>query len=310
MRVVEIIRRPRDDERSKLVAFVDRMALARGARPLSDHLWLDLNSDDDTGCTAVTVADETGVIAMAQISAGNDSSSLEAIVDDDVQDARRVHDDAVETAVDTFRRDGGGRLWWWVDDAGDEDHSLAEAVGLSPQRELYEMRRSLPLDRSASVATRSFVPGHDDDAWIAVNNRAFTDHGEQGGWTIDTLASRVGEPWFDSDGFRLHERDGQLAAFCWTKLHTEHDPVLGEIYVIAVDPAFHGQGLGTQLTLAGLDSIAERGVTTAMLYVDADNTPAVALYQRLGFTIHRTRHAFSGDLADARSPDSQIPQGA
>ncbi len=309
MRAVEIIRRPRDAERSKLIAFVDRMTLARGARPLSDHLWLDLNSADDDGFTAVTVEDETGVIAMAQISAGNDSFSLEALVDD-VQDARRVLDDAVETAVDTFRRNGGGRLWWWVDNAGPEDHAFAGAIGLSPQRELYEMRRSLPLDRSASITTRSFVPGQDDEAWIAVNNGAFAEHAEQGGWTVDTLASRVAEPWFDSDGFRLHESDGQLAAFCWTKLHTDHDPVLGEIYVIAVDPAFHGQGLGTELTLAGLDSIAGRGVTTAMLYVDAHNTPAVALYRRLGFTIYRTRHAFSADLSDAQSTDSPIPQGA
>ena len=89
-----------------------------------------------------------------------------------------------------------------------------------------------------------------------------------------------------------------LAGFCWTKIHppTDTDPELGEIYVIGVDPDFHGTGLGKQLTLAGLDSISDRGVTTADLYVDAGNAPAKGLYDRLGFHIHRTRTAFTGDV--------------
>jgi mycothiol synthase len=72
--------------------------------------------------------------------------------------------------------------------------------------------------------------------------------------------------------------------------------VIGEIYVIAVDPDHHGRGLGRQLTLAGLDSMSRRGITEASLYVDADNVAAVALYDALGFTIHRTRRAFAGDF--------------
>ena len=125
---------------------------------------------------------------------------------------------------------------------------------------------------------------------------AFAAHREQGGWDRETLQQREQEPWFDPDGFLLHERDGRLAGFCWTKLHTDHDPPLGEIYVIAVDPDFHGLGLGKQLTLAGLDSIARRGIAIGMLYVDADNTAAVRLYDRLGFTVHRTDRAYVGDI--------------
>ena len=129
-----------------------------------------------------------------------------------------------------------------------------------------------------------------------MNNRAFAEHGEQGGWTTDALALRMAEPWFDASGFRVHDIDGRLAAFCWTKLHYELDPVVGEIYVIAVDPDFHGRGLGKQLTLAGLDSIAARGITEANLYVDADNVAAVGLYEALGFSIHRSRQAYAGDF--------------
>jgi mycothiol synthase len=302
MRVVEIIRRPTDSERRRLVGFVDQMTTSLGARPLSDHLWLDLNTPGSDGLIAVTVADEAGVAGLAQISAANDSASLEVVIHPDVGDRRHVRDDLVETAADSYRRNGGGRLFWWVDDPDESDLELAARIGLTPARELFEMRRNLPLEQHTTVDTRTFVIGQDDSAWVTVNNRAFAEHGEQGGWTTDTLATRFAEPWFDANGFLLHERDGRLAGFCWTKLHSDREPVLGEIYVIAVDPDFHGHGLGRQLTLAGLDSIAARGVSTAMLFVDADNAPAVAMYERLGFTIHHTRQAFAGNLIGTHRP--------
>jgi len=294
MRVVEILRQPSAVERSGLVAFVDEVTSLLGERPLSDHLWLDLNAGGSEGFHGVRIADATATLAYAQISVANDSSTLEIVVRPGLGDERAVHDDAFESVVDSFRRAGGGTLSWWVDDAGDADQALAARHGLAPTRGLYEMRRRLPTDRRSAVATRSFIPGADDDAWLDVNNRAFAEHGEQGGWTRDTLRLRTAEGWFDPEGFRIHDREGTLAAFCWTKLHHELDPVIGEIYVIAVDPRYHGLGLGRELTLAGLDSIADRGITEANLYVDAHNTAAVGLYERLGFTIHRTRRAFTG----------------
>lgn len=240
----------------------------------------------------MVVRERESVLAIAQVSAANATALLEVVTDPSA--TVRERDDAIETAIDFHRRAGGDPVVWWLDDPTEHDHELAARFGLRPWRELFEMRRTLPHPDRATVPTRDFRPGVDDQTWLDVNNRAFAGHGEQGGWTADTLALRLAEPWFDPSGFRVHEGDdGVIDAFCWTKIHADADPVIGEIYVIAVDPSAHGRGLGRQLTLAGLDSIADRGVRIANLYVDAANAAAVALYARLGFDVHRRRVAFA-----------------
>lgn len=175
---------------------------------------------------------------------------------------------------------------WWVEGAGDEDDEIAGRAGLLRDRELYQMRRALPLDSHATVQVRPFVRGRDEEAWLALNNAAFHWHEEQSGWDRAQLEARMAEPWFDPAGFLLHERDGRLAAFCWTKEHRATVPAMGEIYVIAVHPDQHGLGLGRELTLAGLDHLAARTLPVAMLYVESSNASAVALYRSLGFEVH------------------------
>jgi mycothiol synthase len=191
----------------------------------------------------------------------------------------------------------GSERSWVVSGPDAATDAEALARGLHHRRDLYQLRVPLPLvDAAPAVATRALRPGTaDEGAWIQVNNRAFADHPDQSDYTIERLHARMAEPWFDPEGFLLHERDGQLAAFCWTKVHpaAAPDPVLGEIFVIAVDPAFQGLGLGRSMTVAGLDWLHHHGIDTAMLYVDAVNTTAVKLYASLGFTHHHTDRVYS-----------------
>ena len=272
-----------------------------GFQPLSDHLLLDLEEHGGQGFVAVLAYGETGALdAYAQLAGANMSTAIELLI----APAQRAWVDELTSqllrvAIDVVASDGGGRINWWVHHPDERTDVIAEGVGLKLGRRLLQMRRSLPIDVPGTVETRSFVVGRDEAEWLRVNNAAFHDHPEQGGWTIETLRRREAEPWFDPDGFRLHERDAKLAAFCWTKVHSNTEPPMGEIYVIAVDPAFHGHGLGKALTIAGLEHLAGQGLTAGMLHVDAGNTAAMSLYERLGFTVHHADHAYLADIASS-----------
>ena len=192
----------------------------------------------------------------------------------------------------------------WIFGATDSDDETFAAAGFRGERTLYEMRAPLPLPLAdavpwpAAIEVRSFEPGRDDAEWLRVNNRAFAKHTDQGGWTEATLRTRLNEPWFDPELFLLAFDGEGLAGFNWLKQHPAlaPDPPLGEIYVIGVDPRAQGTGLGRALALNGLRRAHSEGAAAAMLFCDAGNTSALALYRSLGFSVHRTDRAYVHDL--------------
>ena len=207
---------------------------------------------------------------------------------------RQGHGTALIDALVTGASGRGIRLWAHGDLPAAA--ALARTAGFTRVRALWQMRMSLagpPIGGPvlpAGITLRTFRRGRDEQAWLRVNRRAFADHPEQGSWTMADLELREAEPWFDPAGFFLAERDGELVGFHWTKVHQAEAgaPPIGEVYVVGVDPAAQGGGLGRALTLAGLAHLQGRGLEQVMLYVDESNEPAVKMYSALGFALRST----------------------
>lgn len=168
--------------------------------------------------------------------------------------------------------------------------ALARSAGFERFRSLHQLRRALsdPIPDPVppdGIVLRTFRVGEDEPAWLQLNARAFAHHSEQGAWTMRDLELREREPWFDPAGLFIAEQDGAMTGFHWTKVHPDGT---GEIYVLGVDPDAHGSGIGRALTSIGLRHLRDLGLDNVMLYVDGDNTAALAMYRRFGFTAWHT----------------------
>jgi len=296
-----------------VAAVTDLLAVAAeadGHRPLGEHQWIDLVQGGRAGFAGVIAWQEghPHPVGYAQVTRGGDSWAVEVVIDPHHRhtDGLSIGTDLLGGTVQVVAEEGGGHVHLWLPKPTELHDRIAAAVGLQRGRDLLQMRRPLPVPLEgmprAALELRAFVPGRDEDAWLDVNNRAFAWHPEQGGWDLPTLKARQAEAWFDPEGFLLHELDGVLAGFCWTKVHADHDPPLGEIYVIATDPDHAGQGLGRALVLAGLDHLAAEGLRVGMLYVDAENERAVGLYRDLGFEVDHIDRAYTGDVTPTADP--------
>lgn len=224
-----------------------------------------------------------------------------AVVDPDDQSGQLLIDPE-------YRRQGIGTALvqqsaaqtWWSFGTLPGARGLAEHLGLRPVRELLRMER--PLDAADCPTPQPRPDAHidpfttgDADALLALNAAAFADHPEQGAMDADDLADKQRQGWFEADDLLLaHDDQGRLLGFCWTKV----EDGIGEVYVLGVDPAAGGRGLGRWLLEHGLAHLAGR-TTTAELYVEAANTRVVQMYRRAGFTTANTDTLFGGGPVDA-----------
>ena len=156
------------------------------------------------------------------------------------------------------------------------------------------MRKILKLSRSLEAPIEhiahpyqfiTFYPEIHCEAWLDLNNTIFASHPDQGNWALADLENRMREPWFDPSGFFLCVNNGLIGGFCWTKIHKDfvNQAPIGELFVIGVDPEFARQGIGKAVCQEGLIYLRDKGLTTAILYVDEDNEAGIGLYKSLGF---------------------------
>jgi mycothiol synthase len=242
------------------------------------------------------------MIGYLQVDRGGDTASAELVVH---PGHRRQHTgsmllrtaerDARLPAVSGAPGQRGKPLRVWAHGDLPPARAFATAKGYDVARELLFLAR--PLSASVEPATavpdgfriRTFRPGTDDDAWVALNARAFADHPEQGRLTVDDLRDRMAEPWFDAAGFFLVEPTGGGApvAYLWTKVEPGGPDGArdGEVYAVGVDPSAQGRGLGGALTSVAVEHLASVGADRAVLYVDGDNAAARATYDRAGFAV-------------------------
>ncbi len=280
-------------ELDEVLALLDAAGDTDGVSPVSEHVLLHLRHGGDREAHNLLARDGAGrLTGYAHL----DATDL-------------VGGGAAELAVHPDHRGGGvggalvealqartddGRLRLWAHGRLPAAQALADRLGYREARVLWQMRRSLlselpAVDLPAGFTLRPFVVGQDEQAWTEVNNRAFADHPDQGGWSLTQIRTREKEPWFDPAGFLLAIEDGHIVGFHWTKVHGRgsgdhaHDPI-GEVYAIGVDPSMRGRRLGPALTAAGLRYLRGLGLAQVMLYVDESNSAAVGLYERLGFS--------------------------
>jgi mycothiol synthase len=316
---------------SEVREMLARAEQADGVGAVSETFRLALGPARDGVVHLLREAADGTLVGYAQVAqAGTPDAVAELVVDPDHR--RRGNGRAL---LDGVLAVGAQSVWahGMLPAAG----ALARAAGLVVTRELYVMNR--PLTAADEVdpvlpqgfAVRAFEPGKDDERWVALNAAAFASHPEQGRLTVEDLHERMAQPWFDPAGLLLvvDESTGTVVAFHWTKVETSAlslreaaenavEPRVerllvgkvrkgkGEVYVVGVDPAYQGRGLGGPVTRLRLAHHARLGLAEVELYVDGDNTAARRTYERLGF-VDAAVHAQYGTAPSAPLTGTSTP---
>ena len=153
---------------------------------------------------------------------------------------------------------------------------------------------ALPADYALLAWSEQMIPLHAD-----VKFRCFAE--EMDASVFPCLSSRAGCKRLMAE---IAARDGFLPSTTWLVQHwPEHNrrPEIcgtiqgvsegggyGAIQNVGITPEHRGRGLGAILVWQSLQGFKQAGLSRVFLEVTAQNTPAIRLYQRLGFRKTKT----------------------
>ncbi|MFI5715382.1 mycothiol synthase [Nocardia sp. NPDC051750] len=297
---------PAGGRAGEVSALLDAAAAADGVAPVSEQGLLALRGDAPV--RHLLALREGAVAGYASLTPAHDEhpAMAEAAVAP-AQRGRGIGRELVAAALAA----GGAGARIWAHGKLPAAQAVADRLDLVAARELWQMRRSLATPELPDVVipddliVRTYAGPADDAELLRVNNAAFDWHPEQGGWTDGELAARRAESWFDPAGVFLAfaaDDPHRLLGFHWTKIHHDERPPAGEVYVVGIDPAAQGRGLGRLLTLIGLHHLRDAGLGEVLLYTEADNTAAVHTYNRLGFAPAHIDIAYTAPDGIGRPP--------
>jgi len=240
--------------------------------PIAEHILLHLRHGGDKADSHLLVEQENQVIGYAHLDQTDlvAGPSVELVVDPKFRGAgvgKQILSKAIEIC--------GQELRLWVHGDQPAANALATSFGFEKIRTVLQMSRALTdiqqlpkvnkNEIDQDIVIRSFLPGIDSDSWLSLNNKVFKEHPEQGNWQLSDLNIRLGEEWFDEQGFFLAEVDNKIIGSTWTKIYGSHShqhevdeeshahSAIGEIYITAVDQEYSGRGIGKVLTITALN---------------------------------------------------------
>jgi mycothiol synthase len=265
-----------------------------GTPPIAEHVLLHLRHGGDKSDSHIVLEENSQVIAYAHLDTTDlvAGPSIEAVVHPSQRGkglGSLILKEAIKVCGDKTR------IW----SHGDLPAAKAIAASLKLERLWSNLLMSKSLGDIQPVTSkypiRTFMPDFDNQAFLSLNNKVFANYPDQGGWSEGDLKVRLNEYWFDEKGFFVSEDMGKVIGFCWIKIHGAHThshsgeddhhghDALGEIYVLAVNPDYQGQGVGRDLIITGLNYLKYQGLDKVLLYVGVENKPAIKLYKSLGF---------------------------
>jgi mycothiol synthase len=248
-----------------------------------------------------------------------------------VRDGKVVHHVEIWVAPSVRRRGLGGALLVWAEDRargsiglgeggppdvpheiglwGDSEVAghgeLAAAHGYRIVRYGFEMRRPVAGDipdapLPASLEVRQVRPEDHRRIWDA-DTEAFADHWEWPTRVEEDFQRWFTAPWLDTTLWQVAWDGEKVAGSILTAIHPEENERLGVRIAwldhVSVGRPWRRRGLAAALVASTLRLLRTRDVDIAALGVDAENlTGALRLYEKMGFTRHRTAMAYRKSL--------------